>query len=281
MTTRISTRDWETLSAYLDGQLTAKERLRLEARLQTRADLRSALEELRRTRAVLRSQPRVRVRRNFTLTPEMVGVRRAQRPTPRLFPVFGLVSALASVLLIIVLVGDFLLRTPVAAPLQLTAQPAMEAVETLEVAVEMESEGAAPSPPTEASRQEQKALEETARMQEFERAESIEAPAVPPAPQGTPAIPPSEAPPVAMMRAPTETMPATPMALAEPELAQPDEVVPESEALSSEGVPEASAPVEQRPRFSPLGFLRVLEVLLASLALISGWAALSLRRSGR
>ena len=66
MTTPISDRDWEAISAYLDGELNPKERARLDARLQANADLRAALEDLRRTRTVLRSQPRLHAPRNFT-----------------------------------------------------------------------------------------------------------------------------------------------------------------------------------------------------------------------
>ena len=74
MTKNISMREWEALSAYLDGQLPAKERTRLETQLNQAPELRSALEDLRRTRSVLRSQPKVRAPRNFTLTPEMAGL---------------------------------------------------------------------------------------------------------------------------------------------------------------------------------------------------------------
>src|SRR5512139_3917367 len=96
MTTNITDRDWEDLSAYLDGQLGARDQRRLEDRLQRSADLRAALQDLRRTRAVLRSQTRLRAPRNFTLTPQAAGIRQTARPTSRLSPVFGMISALAS-----------------------------------------------------------------------------------------------------------------------------------------------------------------------------------------
>ncbi len=99
----ISKRDWETVSAYLDGQLSQREQARLESRLQKDFQLQIALNELRNTRDVLRSTPRLRVPRNFMLTPEMAG-----HPIriPRLAPVFGWASAVASFLLVLVLVGD-------------------------------------------------------------------------------------------------------------------------------------------------------------------------------
>lgn len=76
-----SWRDQELLSAYLDGQLSSRQRRRLEARLEQEAALRQALEELRQTRALLRRLPAREVPRNFTLTPHMVGLR---PPLPRL-----------------------------------------------------------------------------------------------------------------------------------------------------------------------------------------------------
>ena len=63
MMTRITHRDWEALSAYLDGQLNRKERDRLEARLKASAELQDALEQLRRTRSLLRSLPPMRAPR--------------------------------------------------------------------------------------------------------------------------------------------------------------------------------------------------------------------------
>jgi anti-sigma factor RsiW len=87
----------EALSAYLDGQLTPKERSRLEKKLQASADLRAAMEEMRRTRAVLRSQPRLRAPRNFTLTPEMAGLRKQGTRSTPFSAYFGLASALANV----------------------------------------------------------------------------------------------------------------------------------------------------------------------------------------
>jgi anti-sigma factor RsiW len=105
-TTRLSPREWEALSAYLDGQLGAGERASLEARLQTNADLQVALEQLRQTRTMLRSVPRQKVPRNYTLTPQMVGAR--QPAMPRAYPILRLVSALTTILFVLVLLGDFL-----------------------------------------------------------------------------------------------------------------------------------------------------------------------------
>ncbi|MFC1997467.1 hypothetical protein ACFLXI_07675 [Chloroflexota bacterium] len=104
MKDKISKRDWETISAYLDGQLSPRKQARLETRLQADHQFQILLDELRNTRHVLRNVPRLRAPRSFMLTPEMAG-----QPTrlPRLAPIFGWASAVASFLLVLVLVGDF------------------------------------------------------------------------------------------------------------------------------------------------------------------------------
>ena len=75
MTTRISPKEWEALSAYLDGQLSANDRIHLERLLTERPEMRVALKDLRSTRDFLRSQPSLRAPRNFTLAPQRAGIR--------------------------------------------------------------------------------------------------------------------------------------------------------------------------------------------------------------
>lgn len=119
---RLSPRDQEMLSAYLDGQLSRGEVARLQARLKDDHQMQSALEELRMTRAVLRSLPLVRAPRNFTLTPEMVNRRIAPRRPA--YPVFGFASLVASLLLVLVFVADRMsfINTAQTAALQSAAQ---------------------------------------------------------------------------------------------------------------------------------------------------------------
>jgi anti-sigma factor RsiW len=105
----ISNREWEALSAYLDGELSTRERARLEVALESNAELRAAIEELRRTRMVLRSQPPIRAPRNFTLSPQMAGIRPKKGPTIELFPVLRLTSVLATLLFVFVVLGDLFL----------------------------------------------------------------------------------------------------------------------------------------------------------------------------
>jgi hypothetical protein len=122
MTTKNSPREGELLSAYLDGQLNPKERARLEARLREDAQLRSLLVELRRTRAILRSQPRLRAPRNFMLTPQMAG--KPVRTPPRAYPALRLASVLAGVLFVLVLAGDLLTASRQTAMIQPASNPA-------------------------------------------------------------------------------------------------------------------------------------------------------------
>lgn len=99
-----SERDPELLSAYLDGELTDREREDLEQRLAQETPLRTELEALRATVALVRDLPRLKAPRNFTLDPAVYGHR-----TPwwkRLFTLdnalqlSGALGAVASVVLI-------------------------------------------------------------------------------------------------------------------------------------------------------------------------------------
>jgi len=90
---RIPERDIEAISAYLDGQLSQRERTRLETRLKTDSGLREAYEQMHRTRAVRRSLPAMRAPRNFTLTPQMV---RSRKSPPAAYPVLWLASVMAT-----------------------------------------------------------------------------------------------------------------------------------------------------------------------------------------
>ncbi len=110
MTTQITPRDWETLSAYLDDQLSAPERRELEVRLARLPELSQCLEELRSTRIILRSLPKLRAPRNFTLTPSMAGKRTDTRVSAGAYPLFKLASMLATLFFIVVSAGGLALR---------------------------------------------------------------------------------------------------------------------------------------------------------------------------
>ena len=169
MNSQLSSRDWEYLSAYLDRQLKPKEIASLEARLSVDPGLSAALGEIQRTRDVLRSLPRMRAPRNFTLTPQMVGQRSPlrARPAARLAPVFGFASALATFLLILVVAGDFLgilapSTKPVAQAPGVIAEVAVEPMATAVVEERIASKEAAPSEPLQPDTA---AAEDTAMLQ--------------------------------------------------------------------------------------------------------------------
>jgi len=93
-----SFRDVEQLSAYLDGQLSKADAARLEGHLKTDPQLRSVYDDLRQARSLLGRLPARRAPRNFTLTPQMAGLK---PPVPSAFPFFRLASVGAALLLVI------------------------------------------------------------------------------------------------------------------------------------------------------------------------------------
>ena len=96
----------EWLSAYIDGELSPRERARLEARLAQDAALRARLESLQRTVALVRGMPSIPAPRNFLLTPAMV-----RRPAPvarRLAPALTFATAISGLLCVILLLGNLL-----------------------------------------------------------------------------------------------------------------------------------------------------------------------------
>jgi anti-sigma factor RsiW len=105
-----SFRDVEMLSAFLDGQLSPSDSARLEARLKSEADLRAVLDDLRRSRTLLRRLPERRAPRSFILTPKMAGLK---PPAPRLYPILRFASALATLLFAVSIAVNGL--TPLAA----------------------------------------------------------------------------------------------------------------------------------------------------------------------
>ena len=108
MNKKISTRDWQALSTYLDGQLAPKQRKRMEARLKQEPALQDALDGLRHTRAIIRNQPKLRAPRNFALTPQMAGLYARQR-RQSVYPVLRLASVLAMIFFVILFASDFYL----------------------------------------------------------------------------------------------------------------------------------------------------------------------------
>ncbi len=131
MKTQLSQRDWQRLSAYIDGQLPPQKQARLAARLEREPALQAALEDLRVMKQKLGELPKMRAPRNFTLTPEMVSERHRR---VRSFNFMRLASALASLLLVLVFIGDNLSYGNLA----MAPAPAMErSMDDAEVFAEM------------------------------------------------------------------------------------------------------------------------------------------------
>ena len=66
MNKNISSKDMNNLSAYLDGQLSAKDREKFEARLKNEEALQQTLREFRQTKILLRRAGNIAVPHNFT-----------------------------------------------------------------------------------------------------------------------------------------------------------------------------------------------------------------------
>ncbi len=76
-------RDWrDDVSAYLDDELTPRDRLRVEARLAQSEEMRTYLEDLREMRSVLRGFASQPARAPFQLTPEMINSNTATEIRP-------------------------------------------------------------------------------------------------------------------------------------------------------------------------------------------------------
>ncbi|NIM92863.1 MAG: hypothetical protein GTO18_04010 [Anaerolineales bacterium] len=128
-------RDIEKLSAYLDGELSPKETARLEEHLRENPGLRRLYEELGATRNLLAELPTVRPPKNFTLTPEMAGIRWRRNA----YPVFRLATMAAVVALVVVIGADALTRTRF--PAATTAFDAPQAVMERGALEELAEEG--------------------------------------------------------------------------------------------------------------------------------------------
>ena len=248
MAIQITPRDWEAVSAYLDHQLSEKEQAQIEARLSNEPELREALESLRRSRLVLRSAPRLRAPRNFTLTASMAGIKHGSSAPVGIYPVLRLASMLATLFFVLVTVGSFAIQT---------SQPAQSIVMRSEI------ENAQPAPKfgmggggggSDAPAPAPLATQEEMSVQ----MENAMAPAESGAIQATP-----------LSKA---------MATAAPEQLQ------AFNALLETTVMDDAPPAAEKPAASQTNgrmvwsLVRVLQVILALLALICGAAALYLRR---
>jgi len=95
---KIRTHDLQLLSAYLDNELDSAQRQKLETQIENDPVLREKLKDLRRTKLTLSSLSHLKAPRNFTLTPEIVTVRR--RKSAPMFRALKLASSIAGILLV-------------------------------------------------------------------------------------------------------------------------------------------------------------------------------------
>ncbi len=100
---KILNRDWVQLSAYLDDELSRRDKIQFEKRMKANPDLQAALEELKITKQILSKTPRILVPRNFMLSPAQIGIKIRQPVYTR----YRLVAALMSFVFIGVLILDF------------------------------------------------------------------------------------------------------------------------------------------------------------------------------
>ncbi len=108
MSTPLSSQDQEQVSAYLDEALSPRDSAELKARLSAEPELAAALQAMQRTRAMLRRAAQRRVPRSFAVTQQMLGA-----PRTSLFSGWtslNFASAAATLLLVLVLIGDFSLN---------------------------------------------------------------------------------------------------------------------------------------------------------------------------
>jgi hypothetical protein len=253
MNGKVSLRDYETVSAYLDGALDIQERARLEKRLQVEKPLKQELEALKRTRTVLRSQARMRAPRNFTLTPQMAGVRQPARYSMGAYPALRLASVLATIFLALVVAGDLIGSSM--KPQMIAASDLPQQAPLAMPGFEMGGRGGG----SDVNAEPVKSAEEVA----------LEDPEIQPA-TAMRAMPEAEA-----------VLQAEPPIVAE-EASSVDEAPAASEGSSDEMNDMTVEVVEtEAPRQTTWPFVRVLQILLAVLAIGTGLGALILRRVSR
>lgn len=134
---KISSGDWQLLSAYLDNQLSDREKRQVDERLQTDLECRQTLDSLRRTSILLHSLPVRRVPRNFTLSAQSL----PKKLIPSFLGVLRYSSAAAALLLVAAFALDIMQRPPV-----MTASKAAGDMQPAAVAVEAAKAPAAEAP---------------------------------------------------------------------------------------------------------------------------------------
>lgn len=130
----------EMLSAYLDGELSPRERADLEHTLTRDAELRAELEELHQVVGLMKAVPPAPLPRSFALDPAVYG--RVRQPWLQLYPALRAATVLATAVLVFLFAGDLFLNLSGGAGLPAQTAPewqVAEVVETREVEIESEN----------------------------------------------------------------------------------------------------------------------------------------------
>lgn len=122
MSVNFSQKDWQLISAYLDGRLPAPEATQIEDRRKTSPEFDQAINEIEHTRKLLRALPAKRAPRNFTLSQQY-----AKSPSRKwgIHSAFGWASATTALALVTLFAWTNLfaarpmtsLKAPAAAPM--------------------------------------------------------------------------------------------------------------------------------------------------------------------
>lgn len=99
MKNQYTSKDWQNLSAYLDGQLSPKDKERFELKLHSNPNLQQARLELQQTKALLHRTAQIKSPRHFTLSAADVERLKPQQNF-RWLPVLSISSALATIMMI-------------------------------------------------------------------------------------------------------------------------------------------------------------------------------------
>lgn len=272
---KLSPREFEALSAYLDGELSPSEKARIEEKIKTDANLRAEMLEIKKTRILLRSQPRLRAPRNFTLTAQMAGVRAGSPARMGAYPVLRLASMLAALFFIIVLAGDLVGSSlqPSTIAMSDTVQPAPLAMPGFGM-----GGGGGGGDASELAPAAAQPAAETREMPEIEA--MAEAPAAVMSEDTTLREAPGEAAPGPSIAEAAATEAAA-VAPAAKEAAQSPASAGEAQQAAA---PEVQAQLSAENQAGSIAatnawsFLRILQTILALIALVTGAAALALRK---
>ncbi len=244
----------EQITAYVDGELSPRERQRFVQLMADDPGLQTEVAELQQFKQNLRQLPRRRVPRNFTLDPALYQAPQRQ-PLLQLYPAMRVATVITAVFLIIAVSADLLTfgganeAAPSAAPVAMQSAPAEEA------AMETAADAAMEEMPVEAEAVEEEAMAydaaESENVTEGAAAEAsapepqVEVAAVPEA-EVTEAEEPAAAPPEeSLATAPVQPVKGTPIVIDAESAVLTEESVPTDagaeDAAAGSAAPEAAA----------------------------------------